>query len=66
MENSLSHFPLPKLRLYKYLTLNVMTNIDYEQGFQFMFAVNKAGRAFIKKHYFTILNEYINDGIITF
>jgi hypothetical protein len=44
MVESVSIFPLPKLRYDIYLTLDVMMHIEYEEAYKFMFAINKEGR----------------------
>lgn len=44
MAESGEHFPLPKLKYYKYLTLNVMMHVEYRSVFEFMFTINKNAR----------------------
>ena len=40
-------FPLPKLRYSKYLILDVMMYLEYEEAYKFMFTVNKIARLFL-------------------
>jgi hypothetical protein len=61
-----SSFPLPRLRYYLYLTLDVMMYVDYQEAYKFMFAVNKEGRSFLQNHFITIQNGFINDGLVPF
>jgi len=44
MVESVSIFPLRELRNDIYQTLDVMMNIEYEEAYKFMFAINKEGR----------------------
>ena len=66
MVETVNTFPLPKLRYDKYLTLGVMMHVEYQQVYEFMFAVNKEGRSFIKTMFIIIRNGFINDGLIPF
>ena len=66
MEESVSDFPISKLRHHKYLTLDVMMYVDHQQVFEFMFACNKKARAFLKHNYLTIRNGFVNDGLIRY
>ena len=63
---SVNIFPLPKLRDDTYLTLDVMTHLEYQEASKFMFAVNKEGRLFLLKKFITIRNEFINNGLISY
>jgi hypothetical protein len=64
MEESSHTFPFPKLRHDIYLTLEVMMYVERSQAFVFMHAVNKEGRSYIQKQYFSIKNGFINEGLI--
>jgi hypothetical protein len=66
MVESVSVFPLPKLRYDIFLTLDVMMHIKYQDAYNFMFAVNKQGRKFLKNNFITIRNGFINDGLISY
>jgi hypothetical protein len=39
-------------------------HVDRSQALEFMFSLNKEARAFVSKHYFTIQNGFINEGLI--
>jgi hypothetical protein len=59
-----SAFPFRKLRDYTLVFLDVIMNVDRSQASEFMFTVNKESRSFVSKHYFTIQNGFINEGLI--
>lgn len=42
-----------------------MMYLDFEQVLEFMFFVNKEGRAFLNQHFLTIKNGFVNEGLIT-
>ena len=63
---SASDFPLPKLRYYKYLILDVMMHVEYQYAYEFMFSLNTEARSFFCDNFITIRNEYINNGLITY
>ena len=64
MENF--NFPFRKLRFKKYLTLEVMMNVEYMSACNHMHHVNKATRTFLEKNACTIRNGFINDGLIEY
>ena len=66
MEEIVSAFPLFKLRNGKFLLLEVMMFIEYQDAYKFMFAVNKEGKSYILNNFITIRNGFINDGLIPF
>ena len=66
MVETLSSFPLSKLRHRKYLTLNLMMQLECLEAYKFMFAVNKEGRSFLLINFITIRNGFINEGLIPF
>jgi hypothetical protein len=66
MVDTVSAFPLSKLRCNTYLTLDVMMHLYYQDAYKFMFSVNKEGRYFLQKNFITIRNGFINDGLIPF
>ena len=57
-------FPFPKLRDDKYLILDVMMFIEYDDITYLMFDGNKETRKFLHDNYITIRNGFINDGLI--
>ena len=59
-------FPFRKLRFYKYLTLEVLMNIDHFDACYFMFKINREARKFILNNYIAVRNGYINEGLIDF
>lgn len=66
MVESLSAFPFPKLRHYKLLTLEMLLFIEKQDAINFMFFVNQAGRTFLEQYFKTIINGFINSGLVTF
>ena len=54
MVESVSNFPFRKLRLEKYLMLDVMMNVEYEQAVNSMFSLNKEARAFLQYNIISI------------
>jgi hypothetical protein len=66
MVETVSVFPLSKLRYYTYLVLDVMMHVEYEEAYKFMFAVNKEARSFLLNNFITIRNGFINDGLIPY
>ena len=63
---SLSSFPFHKLVYDKYLTLDVMMYVEYEDAWNFMFSVCKKARNFMVENFITVRNGFINDGLIEF
>ena len=61
-----SMMPFRKLRYDKYLTLDVMLNVEYQQALKFMFALTKDSRIFLSQNLITIKNGFINEGLITY
>ncbi len=59
-------FPFPKLREDKYLILDVMIFIEYDDITYLMFDANKETRKFLHENYITIRNGFINDGLVEF
>jgi hypothetical protein len=66
MVEYVSAFPLSKLRYDKFLTLDVMMYLEYQEANMFMFAVNKEARQFLQNNFIIIRNGFLNDGLITF
>jgi hypothetical protein len=66
MVETVSVFPLSKLRYDTYLVLDVMMHVEYQEAYKFMFAVNKEARSFLLKNFITIRNGFINDGLIPY
>jgi len=66
MVESLSEFPLRKLRHDAYLIIDVMMNVDYEEVQKFMFALNKETRSFLEDNFIIIRNGFVNEGLITY
>jgi hypothetical protein len=66
MEESVRAFLFPKLCFDKYLTLDVLMNVEYETACEFIFYVNKAARSFLEFNASTILNGFINNGLIEY
>ncbi len=64
MEEGSQSFPFYKLRHDIYLTLEVIMYVERSQAFEFMQAVSKEARSYIEKHYLSIKNEFINEGLI--
>jgi hypothetical protein len=66
MVESVSAFPLSKLRYDKFLTLDVMMYLEYQEANTFMFAVNKEARLFLQNNFIIIRNGFLNDGLIIY
>jgi hypothetical protein len=66
MVESRSNFPFRQLTVRKYLTLEVIMNIEYQEVLSYMFAVNKKTRSYILNNFLTIRNGFINAGVITY
>ncbi len=66
VESSQSHFPFRKLRLNKYLTLEVMKYVEHPEAYKYLFSLNKASRSYIQKNITTIENGFVNEGLITY
>lgn len=66
MEETVSVFPLSKLRYDTYLVLDVMMHVEYHEAYKFMFAVSKQARSFLLKNFIAIRNGFINDGLIPY
>ena len=66
MVESLSEFPLRKLRCDLYLMIDIMLHVDYEEVKNFMFTLNKETRAFLQKNFIIIRNGFVNEGLITY
>jgi hypothetical protein len=66
MVESVSIFPLPKLRQFTILTLDVMMHVEFEEACKFMFSISKEGRSFLFNNLITIGNGFINDGLFPF
>ena len=64
--DSVSSFPLHKLKLYKYLMIDIMMHVEHKDVCKYMFALNKEARAFIQQNYNDIRNGFINEGLIDF
>ena len=64
MEEVACAFPFRKIMYYKYLTLDIMMHVERSQALKFMFCANKQGRSFLKKHFISIQNGFINEGLI--
>ncbi len=68
MENPLALQPtaFSKLLNKKYLMLEVLKHIEYEDSLKFMFTLNKDGRKFLVHHFKTVKNGFENEGLITY
>ncbi len=40
--------------------------VKHLDAFNFMFALNKSARGFIKDNYFTVRNGFVNEGLIEY
>jgi hypothetical protein len=59
-------FPFHKLKDDKYLMLNVLMHLKYDEALKYMFALNKEARSFIDRYFITLNNGFTNDGLIEF
>jgi hypothetical protein len=66
MVESLNEFPFRKLRYEKFLTLDVMMYVDRPEVYKFMFTLNKEARKFLQENFITIINGFVNEGLITY
>jgi len=65
MDECHSNFLFRKLTYDKYLTLEVMLNVEHPEIYNFMFRVNKYTRSFLHNNFITVRNGFINEGLIT-
>jgi hypothetical protein len=63
VESESDIFPIPKLRNYTYITLDVLTYIEFEKVCKFMFAVNKTARTFLSDNFIAARNTFTNEGL---
>lgn len=68
MENSLALRPMAfsKLLNKKYLMLELLMHIEFEDALKFMFILNTDGRKFLVHHFKTVKNGFENEGLITY
>jgi hypothetical protein len=66
MVETVTVFPLSKLRYDTYLVLDVMMHVEYQEAYMFMFAVNKEARSFLLNNFISIRNGFNNDGLIPY
>ena len=60
----MSTFPLRKLD--KYLALEAMMHVEYQQAYKFIFSLNNDSRSFLQNNFITIRNGFINCGLIPY
>ena len=63
VESESDVFPIPKLRNYTYITLDVLTYVEFKKGCKFMFTVNKTARTFLKDNFIAARNNFTNEGL---
>ena len=63
---STNMFPFSKLRHDVFLTLEVLLYVERAHALEFIFGVNKETRAFLLKHFVSVKNGYINEGLIEY
>lgn len=63
---SATAFPFSKLIISKYLTIDVLLNIDYLEAYNFMFNLNKVTRAFFTQNFISVRDGFTNEGLIDF
>jgi hypothetical protein len=66
MVESRNNFPFRQLSYDKFLTLNIMTNVEHPTVYKFMFGVCKSTRSFLQENYIIINNGFVNEGLITY
>ena len=66
MVETVSSFPFQRIRYDKFLILDVMMNVKYQESYNFMFGVNKEARLFLQNNFISIRNGFINDGLIQY
>ncbi len=66
MDCSNNAFLFRKLRLNKFVVLEIMMFVAHYDSLQFLFSVNKETRAFLSKNIITIQNGFKNEGLIEF
>jgi hypothetical protein len=52
--------PFGSLKHKKYLIIECLTNLDYEQSLKYLHSVNREGRQFLKLHFKTMQREFEN------
>lgn len=53
------------MKFEKYMTLEVLMYVEYPEVYEFMFAVNKQMRAFLKLNYISLCSGFTNEGLIS-
>ena len=66
MVESVSSFPFHKLLHSKHIMLEVMMYVEYPEVLKIMFTLGKETRTFLQRHYITIRNGFVNDGLVTY
>ncbi len=66
MEVTVSKFPFRKLRYYKFLTLEILMYVDYNDVLKFIFSVNKTSRSFFESNASIIRNGFLNHGLFKY
>jgi hypothetical protein len=66
MEELKSDFPFRLLRYHKYLTLEVLMNVEHQEVLKYIFKVNRATRSYLENKFIAIRNGFINAGLITY
>ena len=64
MVKSVNNFAIPKLKDWKYLSLEVIMHVERENVLKFMFSLNKETRTFLYHYFNTLNNGFINEGLI--
>jgi hypothetical protein len=66
MEDSVNAFAFTKLTHDIYLILEILMHVERSLLLEFMFGVNEQVRSFVKKHFISIRNGFINEGLIVY
>lgn len=58
--------PLEKIRSAKYLLIEALMYVDYDDALNFMHKIDKGGRDFLTQNFISIKNSFENEGLITY
>ena len=60
------NFPFRRLRQDTYLVLEILMHVERHEALNFIFALCKEARAFLKSNFIAVRNGFINEGLVTY
>ncbi len=66
MEEAISAAPFSKLNHNIYEIIEILMYLDRSIALKFMFSLTKQSRTFFQKHFISINNGFINEGLIVY